>query len=58
MQLGKTVNCNEICQELYLIDGVKKIRTVYVPKKEGTADVYDYSNATIVDGLSFATWSA
>lgn len=58
VQLGKTVNCNEICQQLYLIDGIKKIRTVYVPKKAGSTTEYDYANATIVDGLSFATWSA
>ena len=45
------MNLNDLCDKLYTINGIENIRTVYKSK----TDPNDY---IIVNGLSFATWSA
>ena len=50
MEFGKTVNYNEILEQILNIDGVSRIRTIYIPNN-------DVLNPIIIDGLSFASWS-
>ena len=50
MEFGKTVNYNEILEQILELDGVSRIRTVYIPSD-------DQLNPVIIDGLSFASWS-
>lgn len=50
MEFGKTVNYNEILEQILELDGVSRIRTVYIPSD-------DPLNPVIIDGLSFASWS-
>lgn len=50
MEFGKTVNYNEILEQILELDGVSRIRTVYIPSN-------DPLNPIIIDGLSFASWS-
>lgn len=57
IQIGQTVDFNKLTKRIFQINGVKKIRTVYIPMKEdGTTK--DYQNAVVYDGLSFASWSS
>ncbi len=51
MTLGKKVSYNEILENILAINGVERIRTIYME------DENDATTARIVDGLSFASWS-
>lgn len=48
-RLGQTVNYNKILEQIYAINGVLRIRTIYHPDE---SNVY-----RSLDGLSFASWS-
>ena len=57
-KLGQTVDYARMLDEIYAINGVERVRTVYYP--EGYPDNPEYENykARACDGLSFASWSS
>ena len=52
LKLGMTINYNELLNSLLNINGISRIRTVWISKDDKTA-----SNPIIYNGLCFATWS-
>lgn len=60
LRLGMLVDYNALLQKIMAINGVKRVRTVYKPtaEKDEDGNVIGYSQPTIVEGLSFATWSS
>lgn len=48
--LGQTVRYDDILNKIYAINGIEKVRTVFVPGG-------DQLKSRIYDGLSFASWS-
>jgi hypothetical protein len=49
--LGMTVDMNSLYNQLMAVDGVKSVRTKYLPNGQPE------SNAQYLDGLSFAKWT-
>lgn len=49
--LGKTVNYNEILNQIYSINGIQRLRTIWFPNNNPYESI-------AIEGLSFATWSA
>ena len=49
--LGEKMDLNQILDQVYALDGVQRVRTVYVPAGGSEAD------ARAVNGICFATWS-
>lgn len=50
--LGMNVDYNQLLNDIYAIDGIERVRTVYE-----FVDEEGYTKYKIVNGLSFATWS-
>ena len=44
---------NNILNKIYEINGIQRIRTVFIPNDESSG-----VKARVFDGLSFATWSS
>lgn len=56
--LGQIVNYSDILDQIYAINGIERVRTVYYP--DGYPDVSTYSeySTRACDGIAFATWSS
>lgn len=54
--IGKAINYNDILNDIYSINGVSRVRTVFVNKNEHKKDGQSYLSKH-VDGLSFASWT-
>lgn len=52
MEIGRSIDYSEILNDIYSINGVSRVRTVFIPDESHKA----YSSKH-VDGLSFATWT-
>lgn len=50
-KFGQTVNLNDILNQIYSINGVANVRTVFFN------ETMDPNQARIIDGLSMASWS-
>lgn len=54
MQFGQVVDFNKILNDIYQIDGVARVRTVFMPSK---SLVEAGVNSFAYDGLAFASWT-
>ena len=57
-QLGQVVDYSKILDQIYQINGIERVRTVYYPDDylENISE-YDEYKARACDGLAFASWS-
>lgn len=56
-QLGQVVSINDLEAQIYAINGVQRIRTVFTSSAEDDFGKKKYQDR-FIDGISFATWSA
>ena len=52
MEIGRSIDYSEILNDIYSINGVSRVRTVFIPDESHKAYASKH-----VDGLSFATWT-
>lgn len=57
LQLGQVVNVNDLLNQLYNINGVQRVRTVFSSKEVGEDGLAKYSDR-FINGISFATWTS
>ena len=57
LQLGQIVNVNDLLNQLYNINGVQRVRTVFSSKEVGEDGLAKYSDR-FINGISFATWTS
>lgn len=50
IKIGCTVNYNKLVEKLYQVNGIERIRTIYLPNN-------DIKQLRVFEGISFATWS-
>ena len=56
--IGQTINYDAILEQIYSINGVERVRTVYYPEDYlENSSTYSQYKARACDGISFASWS-